>query len=88
MIVILLAISTDIKYAIFLGFRRYPQSESRIREEKNIRWVRVAMFLVGLTGGIASGKSTVARILKEDLGCVVIDADVVAREGRQTLSIF
>ncbi|XP_052683194.1 dephospho-CoA kinase domain-containing protein-like [Crassostrea angulata] len=38
------------------------------------------MFLVGLTGGIASGKSTVARILKEDLGCVVIDADVVARE--------
>lgn len=87
MIDILLAISTDIKYAIFLGFRRYPQSESRIREEKNIRWVRVAMFLVGLTGGIASGKSTVARILKEDLGCVVIDADVVAREGRQTLSI-
>lgn len=72
----------------FWGFRRYPQSESRIREEKNIRWVRVAMFLVGLTGGIASGKSTVARILREDLGCVVIDADVVAREGRQTLSTF
>lgn len=72
----------------FWGFRRYPQSESRIREEKNIRWVRVAMFLVGLTGGIASGKSTVARILKEDLGCVVIDADVVAREGMQTLSTF
>lgn len=46
------------------------------------------MFLVGLTGGIASGKSTVARILKEDLGCLVIDADVIAREGRQTLSIF
>lgn len=72
----------------FWGFRRYPQSESRIREEKNIRWARVAMFLVGLTGGIASGKSTVARILKEDLGCVVIDADVVAREGMQTLSTF
>lgn len=46
------------------------------------------MFLVGLTGGIASGKSTVARILKEDLGCVVIDADVVAREGMQTQSTF
>lgn len=46
------------------------------------------MFLVGLTGGIASGKSTVARILKEDLGCVVIDADVVAREGKQTQSTF
>ncbi|XP_062608377.1 dephospho-CoA kinase domain-containing protein-like [Saccostrea cucullata] len=37
------------------------------------------MFLVGLTGGIASGKSTVAKILKE-LGCTVIDADEVARE--------
>jgi len=34
---------------------------------------------VGLTGGIASGKSTVAEILA-DLGCVVIDADLIARE--------
>ncbi|XP_006638168.1 dephospho-CoA kinase domain-containing protein [Lepisosteus oculatus] len=37
------------------------------------------MFLVGLTGGIASGKSTVSSALKE-LGCPVIDADVVARQ--------
>ncbi|KAM6312103.1 dephospho-CoA kinase domain-containing protein [Podargus strigoides] len=37
------------------------------------------MFLVGLTGGIASGKSTVVAILRE-LGCAVIDADVIARE--------
>ena len=34
---------------------------------------------VGLTGGVASGKSTVAAMLAE-LGCVVIDADVIARE--------
>lgn len=34
---------------------------------------------VGLTGGIASGKSLVTGILRE-LGAVVIDADVVARE--------
>jgi dephospho-CoA kinase len=34
---------------------------------------------VGLTGGIASGKSTVSAILRE-LGAVVIDADVLARE--------
>ena len=34
---------------------------------------------VGLTGGIASGKSTVSRILRE-LGAVVIDADQLARE--------
>jgi dephospho-CoA kinase len=34
---------------------------------------------VGLTGGIASGKSTVSAILAE-LGAVVIDSDVLARE--------
>lgn len=34
---------------------------------------------VGLTGGIASGKSTVSSILRE-LGAVVIDADQLARE--------
>lgn len=33
----------------------------------------------GLTGGIASGKSTVAAILRR-LGCPIIDADVLARE--------
>ena len=36
------------------------------------------MFLVGLTGGIASGKSSVAE-LWESLGAEVIDADVLAR---------
>jgi len=35
--------------------------------------------IIGLTGGIASGKSTVARIL-ERLGGVIIDADQLARE--------
>jgi len=35
--------------------------------------------MVGLTGGIGSGKSTVARMLA-DRGSVVIDADVIARE--------
>lgn len=37
------------------------------------------MYLVGLTGGIGSGKSTVAALLAQR-GCDVIDADVVARE--------
>ncbi|XP_076827148.1 dephospho-CoA kinase domain-containing protein [Brachyhypopomus gauderio] len=37
------------------------------------------MFLVGLTGGIASGKTTVSSQLRE-LGCPVIEADVVARK--------
>ena len=44
------------------------------------------MKLVGLTGGIASGKSTVAEILKRQ-GAAIINADVLAREvvepGRQ-----
>jgi len=39
----------------------------------------VAVLRVGLTGGIGSGKSEVARRLA-DLGAVVIDADVAARE--------
>ena len=38
------------------------------------------MFLFGLTGGIASGKSTVAAVLS-DLGCSIVDADIIAREG-------
>jgi dephospho-CoA kinase len=37
------------------------------------------MFLVGLTGGIASGKSTISTMLAK-LGAEVIDADLVARE--------
>lgn len=34
---------------------------------------------LGLTGGIASGKSTVSRIFAE-LGAIIIDSDVLARE--------
>jgi dephospho-CoA kinase len=37
------------------------------------------LALYGLTGGIASGKSTVSRMLRE-LGAHVLDADVLARE--------
>ena len=37
------------------------------------------MKLVGLTGGIASGKSTVARLFQA-LGVPVIDADLLSRE--------
>lgn len=37
------------------------------------------MYVVGLTGGIGSGKSAVSRQL-ETLGIQVVDADIVARE--------
>ena len=37
------------------------------------------MILVGLTGGVATGKSTVAKMFKQ-YGAVVIDADELVRE--------
>jgi len=37
------------------------------------------MILVGLTGGVATGKSTVAKMFKQ-CGAVLIDADLLARQ--------
>ena len=37
------------------------------------------MILVGLTGGIGSGKSTVSKMLT-DRGAIIIDGDAIARE--------
>ena len=37
------------------------------------------MILVGLTGGIGSGKSTVSELLRAR-GAVIIDADAITRE--------
>lgn len=38
------------------------------------------MITIGLTGGIATGKSSVARVLREELNVPVIDADSVSRD--------
>ncbi len=35
--------------------------------------------IIGLTGGIASGKTTVSNILRE-LGAIIIDADEISRK--------
>lgn len=43
-------------------------------------FARPGLFLFGLTGGVASGKSTVGRILR-GFGVHVIDADVLARRA-------
>ncbi len=41
------------------------------------------MFVVGVTGGIGSGKTTVTRLF-EQLGVVVVDADLIARHIMDT----
>ena len=43
------------------------------------------MFVIGLTGGIGTGKSEVSRIL-EELGAAIIDADQVGHEVYQPQS--
>ena len=50
------------------------------KSNKGVKF-RNNMFLVGLTGGISTGKSTVSKILSEECGCTILDADIIAREG-------
>jgi dephospho-CoA kinase len=57
-----------VRFLLSVVPRTYPAA---VRQDVAMR--------VGLTGGIASGKSTVSSILAE-LGAVVIDADKLARE--------
>lgn len=45
-------------------------------------YTSVSMKVIGLTGGIGSGKSTVANFLKE-LGAVVLDSDKIGHEALQ-----
>ena len=45
------------------------------------------MLVVGLTGGIGCGKSTVSNIFHQDFGVPIIDADVIARELSKTAQI-
>ena len=48
-------------------------------------------MIIGLTGSIASGKSTVAKMMLE-LGLPIVDADIVARDvvepGTETLAFI
>lgn len=41
---------------------------------------RIASPILGITGGIGSGKTAVSDLLRDEFGVPVIDADIVARE--------
>jgi dephospho-CoA kinase len=51
----------------------------RPRKYTPIEQTEIYMLVVGLTGGIATGKSTVSAILQH-AGALIIDADQIARE--------
>jgi dephospho-CoA kinase len=64
------------------GVERFTKTEGGISDSvlSGPPGVRTStMLLVGLTGGVASGKSTVSRIFEEE-GAAVIDADQIARD--------
>jgi len=48
-----------------------------------VKGSEINMKIIGLTGGIASGKSTVTAILQKRFKYIVIDADQLAREAVQ-----
>ena len=45
-------------------------------------WIGNRMRVIGLTGGIATGKSSVSFILKEE-GFTIIDCDLISKEMRK-----
>lgn len=57
--------------------RAFPMSYSGMKQLEEIRG-KDNRILLGVTGGIASGKTTVARMLK-DLGAPIIDFDLLSR---------
>src|SRR6185369_856585 len=65
------------------GAGRGRPDDDRYADEKHSDRGRVAerrmILKAGLTGGIASGKSTIARMFG-DLGCIVLDADALVAE--------
>ena len=58
---------------------RLRRGVPRCRKRSGRRGRATLMLRVGLTGGIASGKSTVAAMLR-DLDCPVLDADTLGHE--------
>ena len=61
-----------------LSMATWQTGEAVARRVRSYMMPRMSDFLIGLTGGVASGKSEVTRRF-EALGVVVADADLVAR---------
>ena len=55
-------------------------SSGSYNRSRGERW-RGRQRRIGLTGGIASGKSSVGQLLQEHFGLPVLDADLYAREA-------
>ena len=44
--------------------------------------------VIGITGGIGSGKSTVSRILSEKLNAPILDADKISKQAMKSPEII
>ena len=54
--------------------------KGEIHNQNSLRW-HGTQRRIGITGGIASGKSSVGKFLKEVKGFPILDADVYAEEA-------
>jgi hypothetical protein len=57
--------------------KTFPMAYGAMKELEEIRG-KDNRLLLGVTGGVASGKSTVARML-EEMGAPIIDFDLLSR---------
>ena len=54
--------------------KRGPRRRERARDTSRMK-------IIGLTGGIASGKSSVSRLLSAEHGIPIVDLDIIARQA-------
>jgi len=69
-------------YEIVWRFIRAPERIIGTLRDRAAPSAAPRPILIGLAGGVGSGKSTVARLF-EDLGCVVVDSDALSRAAIQ-----